>query len=110
MAGILNALCNADVVVWVSPIYYFSLTAQLKLAIDRTYPLINYKVKRAALLLTCADESSDVAEGALAIYRRTVRYYKWEDAGVIIATGVEHIGDIDGEDVLEEAYELGRIV
>lgn len=109
MAEILNALYNADVIVWASPVYYFSVTAQLKAAIDRMYPLQSEKVKRAALLLTCADEDVDTAAGALAIYERTLRYYKWDDAGVLIATGVEHLGDIDTkQEILEQARKLGQ--
>ena len=108
MSEILKALHKADVVVWASPVYYFSVTAQLKAAIDRSYPLINENAKRSALLLTCADESSDTAEGAIAIYRKTNQYYGWDDAGTIIATGVEHRGDIAGHAALEEALNLGR--
>jgi len=108
MAEILEALHKADVIVWVSPVYYFSITAQLKAAIDRTYPLVSQGVKQTVLLLTCADESSDTAEGALAIYQKTVQYYDWHDAGVIIATGVENIGDIAGHDALAKAQKLGQ--
>ena len=110
MSGILDALQKADAVVWASPVYYFSVTAQLKATIDRSYPLISESAKQAALLLTCADESSDTAAGALAIYHRTLEYYKWVDAGVIIATDVEHINDIDGRKELGQARELGRMI
>ena len=110
MSEVLDALYKADAVVWASPVYYFSLTAQLKAAIDRTYPLINRNVKRAALLLTCAYQSSDTAAGALAIYHGTVKYYEWVDAGVIIAAGVEHINDIEGREELEQARALGHAI
>jgi len=102
MTEILDALHKADAVVWASPIYYFSFTAQLKSAIDRMYPLINDSAKRTALLLTCAEETSDTAAGALAIYDRIVKYYEWDNAGIVIATGVEFMNDIDGRDELEQ--------
>ena len=63
---------------------------------------------KCALLLTCADESSDTAEGAVAMYRKTVEYYGWKDAGIHIATGVEHVGDIAGHAALVEAEAFGR--
>ena len=110
MAEVLAALHGADVVVFVSPVYYFSVTAQLKLAIDRMYPLINEKVKQTALLLTCADDDVDTAAGALAIYHRIVRYYEWDDAGVVIANGVEHLRDIDGRKEIEQARVLGELI
>ena len=107
MIEILDALREADVVVWASPVYYFSVTAQLKAAIDRMYSLISEKAKQTVLLLTCADESSDTAAGAFAMYERILKYYKWIDAGIIIATGVESINDIDGRDELKQARKLG---
>ena len=108
MAEIIDALHRADVIVWASPVYYFSFTAQLKRAIDRMYPLLNKTSKQAILLLTCADEDADTAAGVLAIYERILKYYEWKDAGTIIATGVEHIGDIDGHDALLHAQKLGQ--
>jgi len=107
MTIILDALSKTDVIVWASPIYYFSFTAQLKAVIDRMYPLINDKPKQTALLLVCADDDIDTAAGALAIYHRTIKYYNWSSVGIVIATEVEHLGDIDGKPVLEEARQLG---
>ena len=108
MEDVLEALEIADVIVWASPVYFFSFSAQLKTAIDRCYPLINEGAKQTALLLTCADEDCDTAAGATAIYERMLRYYKWENAGVVIANGVEHLGDIAGHKALAEAEALGR--
>lgn len=108
MGKVLEALYKADVIVWASPVYYFSVTAQLKSAIDRTYPLQNDNVKKTVLLLTCADEDYDTAAGAIAIYERIVKYYKWDDKGIIIANEVEHLGDIDGHDALAKAEKLGQ--
>ena len=108
MTEIVEALQEADIVVWASPVYYFSVTAQLKAVIDRTYPLRSEGPKQTALLLTCADESSDTAEGALVMYKKTIAYYEWSDAGVIIATGVEHVGDIAGHEALADARKLGQ--
>jgi multimeric flavodoxin WrbA len=55
MQVILDALRKADVLVLATPVYYFSFTAQLKLAIDRTYALLKERtpIKRRALLITC---------------------------------------------------------
>ena len=107
MTGILDALRHADAVVWASPIYYYSLNSQLKTAIDRMYPLVCDSTKRTALLLTCAYNTIDTADGAVMIYNKMVDYYKWDNAGIVIATGVEHLGDIDGNEKLETARLLG---
>jgi multimeric flavodoxin WrbA len=55
MSQILDALKTVDALVLASPVYFWGVTAQLKLAIDRTFALLKAKtaIKRAAMLLTC---------------------------------------------------------
>ena len=110
MIQILNALRKADALVLASPVYYFGATAQIKLAIDRTYALLSEKtpIKRAALLMTCGDSTDAAAEGAVVMYNRIRQYSKWDDAGVIIAAGLHKPDDIDGRAELEQARKLGR--
>ena len=110
MLEILDALQKADTLVLASPVYYFSMTAQLKLVIDRTYALISTgtPIKKAALLMTCGDSSKEVAEGAVVVYKNTCSYNNWEDGGVIIATELHEPGEIDGREELEKAKALGK--
>jgi len=110
MAVILEALKTADALVLVSPVYYFDMTAQLKLAIDRTFALLSVgaPIRKAALLMTCGDSSEKAADGAVMAYKNICSYSKWEDAGVIIATGLHNPGEIDGNAALEKARKLGR--
>ena len=111
MPPILDALRQADALVFTSPVYYFGVTAQLKLAIDRFFAL--YKqgmpVKRAALLMTCgADESA--AASSISMFRQISALLKWEEAGIIIAPGLHHPGEIEGRVELEQAKLLGESV
>ena len=110
MPTILEVLREADALVLASPVYYFSVTAQLKLAIDRTYALLRVGtlLKRAALLITCGDATTDAAEGALVTYKSICAYSKWEDAGVVIAPGLHKPDDITGREELDRARALGR--
>ena len=111
MAQIIEALRNADAVVWASPVYYFTMSAQLKLAIDRHYALVKegMPIKRTALLMTCADDTIEVAEGAIATFKQNAKYHNWEDAGILIVTGVHNVNDIDGrENELGQARKLGQ--
>jgi multimeric flavodoxin WrbA len=109
MAQVTGALRAADMLVLASPIYYFGVTAQLKLAIDRYYANIKTgtPIKSAAMLLTCGNEDGGVAEGVLAMYRHILRAYKWADSGVIIVPGLHGVNDIDGNKALEDAAALG---
>ena len=105
---ILDAMNECDMIIWASPIYYFSFTAQLKAVIDRTYPLVNKDKKQAGLMLTFAYDNDDTAAGAVAIYERILQYYEWEDAFRILVPSVEHENDIDGRSELELARKIGN--
>ncbi len=110
MPKILDALKTADALVLASPVYYFGVTAQLKLAIDRMYAQNRQEtpLKRAALLLTCGNTSDHVAEGAIAMYEKMLAFYGWERAGVIVAAGMRGTDGIDGRGELDTAERLGR--
>ncbi len=110
MPPVLDSLRNADALVLASPIYYWSVTAQIKLAIDRMYPLIPVKapIKRAAMLLTCGNKSEDVNEGAIFMLKRLCAAYGWENAGAVTAAGLHDKGEIAGRAELENAKALGR--
>lgn len=110
MAEILEALKKADALVIASPIYYFSVTAQLKLAIDRTYALLRVEkpIRRAAALITCGNPSGDVANGAIEMFAKMCSISKWENAGVVVAAGLHQPGEIDGREELERAAAIGR--
>jgi len=109
MEQIWEALRNADAIVFASPVYFFSVSAQLKLAIDRTYsmPNVENSIKKTAMLLTCGDNSGKAAEGALFMHKRMVNHRNWDDAGVITAAGANN-GLDDGRKELEQARSLGR--
>ena len=87
------------------------MSAQLKLAIDRTYALIKEElpIKRTVLLLTCADDPSHKAEaGAVTSYQKIAEFWMWEDAGVIIAPELQEKDDIIGRVELDQARKLGQ--
>ncbi len=109
---ILDAIHKADTLALASPIYYWSVTAQLKRAIDRLYPLISDKapIRRAAMLLTCGNENKDVTEGAIFMLDRLCRAYGWDKAGVVTAPGLHEIGDIVGRAELDDAEEFGKSI
>jgi len=110
MQPILDALRKADALVLASPVYYFSVSAQLKLVIDRFFALleIGMAVQRAALLMTCGDSSEDAAAPSISMFRQICEYQKWEEAGIIIAPSLHSPGEIEGRAELEQAKRLGE--
>jgi multimeric flavodoxin WrbA len=109
MMPILDALRKADALVLASPVYFFGVTAQIKLAIDRFFALleVGMPVRRAALLMTCGATEA-AAASSVSMFRQICAYQKWEEAGVIIAPGLHNPGEIEGRAELEEARRLGE--
>ena len=58
MAEILDKVDSADMIVFASPVYWFSISAQLKAAIDRLYARARkgFNIRYAALLLDSASD------------------------------------------------------
>ena len=105
----------ADMLVFAFPIYYFTYPAQIKVFFDRLYPYAFQNQEKAenkeAVLLVCGEiDDPSVFDGVISTYRITCSYMKWNDSGVVCATGVNHIGDIQGTQWLEKAQDLGEAV
>lgn len=108
MEQVWSALEQADAVVFASPIYFFDLSAQMKLVIDRLYARYEQlEVQNSALLLTCGAED-DVAESAKLTYRKLAACCGFQDKGIICATDVWAAGDIQERSVLRDAFNLGK--
>lgn len=77
------ALKEAEVLVLASPIYYYTLTAQIQAAIHRTYAIgIPEKVRYSALLLSSG--APDVYDPSIQQYKlAVVDYFGVKDLGVI---------------------------
>ena len=105
-----NNIVDADAVVFVSPMYYFGISAQIKAVIDRFYA-INGQIhvsKKAALIMTYADTSTKEAQPIINHYETLLNYLGWSDAGKVIASGVWTAGDINHTQYPKQAYELGK--
>ena len=89
---ILSAYQEADMVVFASPIYYFTMTAQMEAAIQRVYCIGKpAKAKKAALLLSSG--SPGVYDAAIAQIEGYCAYTGIELLGVITSTDVENLAD-----------------
>ena len=101
MAEILQKMIDADVIVLASPVYFYSIDAQLKAVIDRTVARwLDVKDKEFYYIATCADTErgyADCVAGA-------------KEKGVIYGTGVYEKGKIEGTSAYNQAYEMGRKV
>ncbi len=106
----LNAhLLTAEAIVFVSSLYYFDVTPQLRTCIGRFYANDQalHGDRKTALLLSCENESPDGAKGAVENYYSLCRYFDWTDYGVLIATDCATISDMQRTDFPARAEALG---
>lgn len=112
MAEILDKLVAADVVVLATPVYFYSMSAQMKTLIDRTCPVYTkISDKKFYIIATAADGSEDALDETIAGFRGFFRCLdNPEEAGIIAGTGAWNIGDIKGQPAMKQAYESGKNV
>lgn len=110
MAEVLEALKAADVIVLASPVYFYSVCAQMKTMIDRC--LADYQAIRGKafyLIVTAADPQHSAADETLADFRGYLRCLPGaKEAGVILGIGTWDKGDVYRHPALQQAYEMGK--
>ena len=102
---------DADVLVFATPVYYYSVSGQLKTMLDRANPLFDsdYAFTKAYLLATAAEDGADTVEGTIKAVQGWVDCFeRCELAGTVFAGGVNDVGDIAGHPALEKAYQMGK--
>lgn len=111
MAEILQKMINADVLVLASPVYFYSIDAQLKTLIDRTVARwLEVKNKDFYYIATCADG----IEGL----ERTIECFRGyadcvngaKECGIIYGHSVYEKGEIKNKPAMKEAYEMGKSI
>lgn len=104
-------LLKAEAVVFVSPIYYYDINAQIKAVIDRFYAnnsVLKGADKKAILMITYGDETEESAEGAIASFKGMTKYLEWENAGIVSAKACYVLDDIVDSEYPKQAYEMGK--
>jgi multimeric flavodoxin WrbA len=115
MAKLYPKIVAAGGLILASPIYFFTIAAQLKLFMDRCYALggpggYALKGKKVAIALTYGDVDPyrSGAVNALRTFQDTFAYVGAEIVGMVYGTGWEP-GEIGrNKAVLNEAFELGK--
>ena len=111
--AIMQKVLNADVICWATPIYYYEMSGQMKVLIDRMnamYPL-DYKFRDIYMLSTAAEDEAETPKRAEAGLTGWIDCYpKSRLAGTLFCGGVNGPNEIKGNAKLQEAYEMGRNV
>ena len=90
MAAARAAILACDMLVFVTPLYYFGMSAQLKTLIDRFYAFngeLSAKRLKTALIAAAWDGKDDTMRDLAAHYQTLCRYLNFQDMGMILGLG-----------------------
>lgn len=112
MADIMQKMIDCDVMVLASPVYFYSIDAQLKAVIDRSVcRWTEVKNKEMYYIMTSADGEKEAMDTTLACLRGYADCVEGAvEKGVVYGTGVYHAGEIKNTKHMQEAYEMGKII
>lgn len=103
---------NADTLVFVTPIYYYEMSGQMKTLLDRLNPLYSsdYKFRKIYILTVAAEDEEYVPEKAVSGLQGWIDCFeKAEFAGALFCGGINTPGEASKKDVEQnEAYQFGK--
>ena len=109
---IAEKMLTADVIVLSTPVYFYTMSAQLKTLIDRSvmyYPRI--EKKEFYYIMTMADTEKANFRGTIEALRGFVDCCeKSVEKGMIEAVGVYEKGEIRNTPFMQQAFEMGKSV
>ena len=112
MDGLLEKLIAADVIILATPVCFYSMSAQMKIFIDRCLPRYREIAhKQFYFIITAADPHHSAADETLAGLRGFLRCLPGaEEKGIVWGTGTWNYNDVYQHPALERAYEIGKTV
>ena len=103
---------EAETLVFVSPIYYYEMSGQLKTLLDRLNPLYSsdYKFRNVYMLTTAAEDEDFVCEKAVSGLNGWVDCFeKAEFKESLFCGGINDMGEAGSkQQELQEAYDFGK--
>lgn len=116
MGKIYPAYVRADIVVLASPLYYWSVSGQLKTAFDRLFAVAETDPgyanphKDCALIMAAEGDTPENWKPVLDYYAALVGFLGWHDLGHVLAGGVLQAGAVSGTPVVDEARRFGASI
>ncbi len=112
MAGILQKMIDADVIVLASPVYFYAVNAQLKALIDRTVARwLEVHDKEFYYIVTMEDDNPTAGETAVNCMRGYADSVEGAvEKGVVIAANIYESGKVKSTEYMNQAYEMGKSV
>ena len=111
MQPLYQKIRNAQGIIFATPVYWFNISAQMKLLIDRTYATQSaFTGKDVGVILTYGDEDvfSSGGVNALRSFQDICAFVKANYVGAVYGSA-DKAGDVQSnERLLQKAYDLGK--
>ena len=102
-------MLEADLLVFVTPLYYYGMSSQLKIIIDRFYArTMRLNGKKSIFMATAWNSADWTFEALKSHYETLVRYMNWEDCGQIWATGCGYRSAVENSEFADAAFKIGK--
>jgi multimeric flavodoxin WrbA len=110
MAQVLDSMVSADVIVMATPVYFYSMCAQMKTVIDRTVArYTEISNKDFYFILTAAVGSRKPLERTVEAFRGfTACLNGAKEKGIVYGTGAWEKGEILSSPAMRQAFEMGK--
>lgn len=111
-AEIINKMLQADVIVMGTPVYFYSMSAQMKTLIDRCCgPYTEMKNKEFYFIATAAEDDAKIMDRIVTSFSGFLDCLENPTVkGTVFCGGVWHVGEIKGKPAIQEAYQMGMKV
>lgn len=109
-AEMVQKMIDSDVIVMATPVYFYTMSAQMKTLIDRACArYMEIENKEFYFIMTAADPNKSALKRTLESLRGfTTCLSNADEKGVIYGTSLTDIGDVQNSPALEQAYEIGK--
>ena len=111
MALLYEKVQNADVLVFSTPVYYYSVSGQLKTFLDRLNPLYvrENKFKEVYLLATAAEDEEQAVDGSATAIQGWIDCFDGVALkGLLRGVGLEDKGEAEKSAYPGQAFEMGK--
>jgi multimeric flavodoxin WrbA len=110
MAGVLEKMIAADVIVMATPVYFYTMNAQMKTLIDRTCArYTEISSKEFYFIVTAADRSRKNMGRTVEGFRAFLSCLDGAvEKGILMGTGAWNAGEIKGTEAMKQAMEMGK--
>ena len=112
MAEILNIMIDSDVIVFATPVYFYTMCGQMKTFIDRCCSRYTHILnKKFYYIITAADDNKEALNRTVEEFRGFLDCIEGaEEKGILYGSGVWEKTDVENTPYINEAYEMGKSI